>query len=541
MLMRSLLLSAAVLFSGALWPALAPAQNCGLRDANLQGSYDGACIRGWANGQGRAAGKDRYEGSFLDGHAHGEGSYTFADGTRFEGQFAFGRVTGRARFHYPSGDVLEGEFRDNRLVGVGQLHKAGKAPLLVEWRGAHLVPVQAPVQADAAATVPGNGMVVPGMQPGDTAAPLRGDWSPTVDLEDLFPSFILATATRKQAASADARSGGPRGDVLSRSVVPPPDQMPAARMANIHGAVTYLGDTWGLLGVRVRTQQAGVKATVRINADEVAEPTEETFSLGQAGDYVLYPRLRYRWDRLRNVSQPAPMSVTWSLSLDGQPAGSQTRVVRLRSTQDAPWVVEGARGAEFMGWVFTAFVTEDAPWIDELLGQAFKDAPVSASGYQTDEKGVITQVAVVYEYLRSRGFKYSNITTVSGSGTSRKVASQTVRFPSDSMRTSQANCIDGTVLFASILRKIGIDAYIVTGPGHAMLGFATKNKVPKKEFLNHFVVVETTALGSAGFDVAVKSGRKTFLGWLDKARNDLMFDVISVADARRAGVMPIAR
>jgi hypothetical protein len=285
-----------------------------------------------------------------------------------------------------------------------------------------------------------------------------------------------------------------------------------------------------------------VQATVRVVVDEVAEPTEETFRLDAPGEYVLYPKLRYRWDRLRQVGQPTPVTVNWALALDGVPAGSQSRVVRLRATQDVPWAVIGERGPEFLGWVFTAFVTEDAPWIDELLGQAFKgQREVRPIGYQGSEADVMAQVAVVYEYLRARGVKYSSITTHSASGATEKVRSQFVRFPSESIRTSQANCVDGSVLMASVLRKIDIDAYIVTGPGHAMLGFSTKRGVKADEFLKHFWVVETTAVGSADFETAVKSGMKTFNTWLQKHQDDLMFDVISVAAARRSGVMPIAR
>lgn len=539
--------AAAALLALLLAAGSAAAQNCGLRDAKLRGLYDGDCARGWAHGQGKAAGTDRYEGGFLDGHAHGQGTYTFADGSRFVGQFEMGRVTGRARFHYPGGDVLEGEFRDNRLVGVGKMRKAGGETVLVELRGALLLPAQVPTTTQAAAPAPSvapapGATPAPNPSPTPGAALAAGSWQPLVDLEDLFPSFILATATRKPVQASAARSvNAARADDLSRSLVPPAQAGATARLTSMHANATYLGDSWGSLGVRVRTDQPDVKATLRVSADEVAEATEETFQLPKPGEYVLYPRLRYRWDALRNVAQPTPITVNWSLALNGVPAGKQSRVVRLRATQDAPWVVVGARGPEFLGWVFTAFVTEDAPWIDEVLGQAFKDTPVRALGYQASEKDVIAQVGVVYDYLRRRGFKYSSITTGSGSGASSKVNSQMVRFPSDSMRTSQANCIDGTVLMASILRKIDIEAYIVTGPGHAMLGFATQRGVKPDDFLKHFIVVETTAVGIAGFDVAVQEGMKKFKTWLEKSQDDLMFDVISVAAARRAGVMPIAR
>ena len=43
---------------------------------------------------------------------------------------------------------------------------------------------------------------------------------------------------------------------------------------------------------------------MRVTVDEIAEPTDAEFTLPEVGDYALYPRLRYRFDRLRNVTQP---------------------------------------------------------------------------------------------------------------------------------------------------------------------------------------------------------------------------------------------
>ncbi len=295
-----------------------------------------------------------------------------------------------------------------------------------------------------------------------------------------------------------------------------------------------LGDPWGLVGIKVRNGMPGTRVALRITMDEITEATDAEFTLPEAGDYGLYPRLRHRFDRLRAMAQPIPVNVTWRVSIDGQPATTQSGVARVRSVQDAPLFVQTERGAENMSWVFAGFVTEDAPWLDELLKQAFQGAAIGAIGYQRDEAAVHQQVAVICDHLRSRGFRYSSITATSGS--SARVASQIVRFPSDSVRTSQANCIDGTVLMASILRKFGIEPIIVLGPGHAMLGY-----YPQADPNLGFVVVETTMLESAGFLDAVRAGMATYKGWQAKSADHPMFKRIPVAEARRAGVMPIAR
>lgn len=516
---------------------------CAVRTPTLQGGYVGECIGGLASGRGRASGMDRYEGAFRDGQPNGFGVYTYPDGRRYEGEFVDGKVNGRARFYFQNGDMLEGAFRENRLVGTGRMVRATGETLGVEWRDNTLVPV---ALAPTPAVPPLSPMSPP--SPGSPAQPFPGGnaqtaatWVPRLDFEDLFPSYILAAATRKPlegARSLNVPRGDPLGDIgaTARLQGDTSDPAPTAqsRYAGGRPDAMYLGDPWGLVGIKFRNSVAGTRVTMRVTVDEIAEPTDAEFTLPEVGDYALYPRLRYRFDRLRNVAQPMPVNISWTVSVDGQPATTQTGVARVRSVQDAPLFVQTERGAENMSWVFAGFVTEDAPWLDALLKEAFQGAAIGAIGYQRDEAAVHQQVAVVYEYLRKRGFRYSSITATSGA--SSRVASQIVRFPSDSVRTSQANCIDGTVLMASILRKIGVEPIIVMGPGHAMLGY-----YPQADPKQGFVVVETTMLESAGFVDAVRAGMATYKGWQEKSSNHPMFKRVPVAEARRAGVMPIAR
>jgi hypothetical protein len=71
------------------------------------------------------------------------------------------------------------------------------------------------------------------------------------------------------------------------------------------------------------------------------------------------------------------------------------------------------------------------------------------------------------------------------------VNSQYVRFVEQSLTNTQANCVDGSVLFASLLRKVSINPFLVTIPGHMYVGFYLD---PDK---TQFVGLETTAIGVA--------------------------------------------
>lgn len=60
--------------------------------------------------------------------------------------------------------------------------------------------------------------------------------------------------------------------------------------------------------------------------------------------------------------------------------------------------------------------------------------------------------------------RYSNITTEVA--TNGIVSSQHVRLIDKSLNNGQANCVDGSVLLASRLRKIDIEPVLVNVPGH---------------------------------------------------------------------------
>ena len=68
--------------------------------------------------------------------------------------------------------------------------------------------------------------------------------------------------------------------------------------------------------------------------------------------------------------------------------------------------------------------------------------------------------------------------------------SQHVRLIDESITHSQANCVDGSVLLASILRKIGLYASLVLVPGHCFVAFSLDRELEEIRGL------ETTLIGA---------------------------------------------
>jgi hypothetical protein len=61
----------------------------------------------------------RYDGHFLDGVPHGQGKFTYNDGSVYEGECAHDELNGRGKMTYSDGDVYEGEWLNNQMNGKG--------------------------------------------------------------------------------------------------------------------------------------------------------------------------------------------------------------------------------------------------------------------------------------------------------------------------------------------------------------------------------------------------------------------------------------
>jgi hypothetical protein len=111
----------------------APPINCAVADPKLHGYYNGDCQNGKAQGQGKAIGKNVYQGQFVNGLPHGQGVYMWGDGKCFTGQFKQGE---------PQIAHLGCEVADPRLRGTysgacqgGKAHGRGKAVGIDTYQG----------------------------------------------------------------------------------------------------------------------------------------------------------------------------------------------------------------------------------------------------------------------------------------------------------------------------------------------------------------------------------------------------------------------
>lgn len=341
------------------------------------------------------------------------------------------------------------------------------------------------------------------------------------------------------------------------------------------GETPIFGDENGWLGVVLLDVEEGSNVRVEITIDGFIKPSIWTGVIEDSYEEVrIVPKAKWDFEALRKIKEQTPVVVSFKVTVDDEELDEQTENYIVRSINDCPfYVLAEPEGAEFtdMSWVFAAYVNENHPWIDGILKEALQSELVdSFTGYQSgDPDEVIAQVFAIWNVLQRRGIKYSDI---SSTVPSKLVFSQTVRFLDDSIDATQANCVDGSVLMASILRKIGIDVHLVMVPGHCFLAFRLTDE-PIENMEDFFaedsdlVGLETTMLGNdklkpmkdlpkmpdklkqrefqASFETfrtAIAAGNESLEENADVmvSGTDPDTQLISIEDARKFGIMPIA-
>ena len=201
---------------------------------------------------------------------------------------------------------------------------------------------------------------------------------------------------------------------------------------------------------------------------------------------------------LRIIEQAEPISVVANVEVDGKDLGQKVRTFSVRSINECllgfnKQLPDGRTRYVSTRLFYAAYVNEENPLIDKVLREALNTRIVRRFlGYQGTPEMVDKQVYALWYVLQKRNFKYSSVSYSSLS--SNVVYAQRVRTFEDALNSSQINCVDGSVLFASLLRAINITPVLVQMPGHMFVGYYTDSAKKNLTFL------ETTMIGDVDLD-----------------------------------------
>jgi hypothetical protein len=286
------------------------------------------------------------------------------------------------------------------------------------------------------------------------------------------------------------------------------------------------------LTVSLRDLSRSGSLQLRIDSALFLQPLQVSFN-APSGAATLNPELPWNYDVLRRTMQVGPQSFVATLLVDGKQQAQAALVCTVHSVNEAVTRIFTPSTGQWLDttFCFAAYVNEDHPWINTLLQEAVAGGSVhSFSGYQYGPQSTAQQVQAIWDALAARGLSYVNVAT--DSGTSSLVSTQYVRFLDQSVHDQGANCVDASVVFASILRRIGLRPVLLFRPGHCFTGFYDAAEGGR------IVAFETTYLGMASFASAAAEGARELqitLPYLGSPQ----YAVVDIAVCRLQGISPI--
>lgn len=296
--------------------------------------------------------------------------------------------------------------------------------------------------------------------------PFRSDFEITDELGgNIFPVTILSTATTDAELVLPSDTG-------------------------------YIGNPKSCIGIRIKNMHPNSKLHIEVEETPFFPRSVSEFVLPEARkEYLVFPDIIWKYETLREHTQPLPVTVSVSVRLNNHELGSNVRTFSVRSINECLLgYMDSKMKFHDTGKFFAAYVNEDNPNIDVILREALNTRIVNRFwGYQSKNSDVVDkQVYALWYVLQKRGFKYSSISNTSLS--SNVVFSQRVRTFDDAMASAQINCVDGSVLFASLLKAININPILVRTPKHMFVGYYTDRMHQNIHFL------ETSMIGDVNLD-----------------------------------------
>lgn len=179
-----------------------------------------------------------------------------------------------------------------------------------------------------------------------------------------------------------------------------------------------------------------------------------------------------------------------------------------------------------------AWVTPNSRAVESFLTAAKQRHPKKM--FVGEQADTVSQVKAIYDELKARGVSYVMDPTVN----TDLVKVQRTRLPSEVLESTNAQCLEGTILFATMLEAIGLRPIIVLVPGHAFVGWHATRADGVKPGADR-LFVETTMVGNAPFEAAVKTAMQRAAlelksGNVARGTSQL----IELTDLRSGGIKP---
>lgn len=337
-----------------------------------------------------------------------------------------------------------------------------------------------------------------------------GEWMPVLEHgPNLFPAFALSTVQIIRDEE-DSEDSDPR----------------------------RFGDYWSNFGIAIRAPSDNCNVDVEINSHTYIKPSVINVILPQNGMvYWIFPPLKYEYEKLLEVKQNIPDVISFKVTINGKVTPEAVRTVQVRPVSECIYAYKDALGNyRNAADLFAAYVNENHPQIDIIIKETLKSQNKERfAGYQKNTDEVLEEIEMIWETLSHQDSRYT--TASPNAGEEENIAYQNIRKVGESLATTQANAFDSSVLLVSILQKIGLNASLVTLPGH-MLVAVDLDKNGKET-----VFIETTLIGVGALSEALEAGMIQYEIHENKfhseKKEDWDYQLINIPEARKMGIIPI--
>lgn len=225
--------------------------------------------------------------------------------------------------------------------------------------------------------------------------------------------------------------------------------------------------TKDLFELTLRSPRSGAIIEIRQLENELSNETVVKGIMPEAGQsYTIRPDISWKYEALRKWGKTRLLSVIWEIRIDGQLVGTYSYPFSFRSISECPFGLDLGDGEAFeIPAFFAGYVEEESELTDALMTKALRQnlLPMFAD-YQADADFVNLQAWAIWYLLQQQGIKYSNSVIIPGIE-----YAQNVRFIEQAYASGLANCVEGSVLLASVYTRIGFDCDLVLVPGHMFL------------------------------------------------------------------------
>jgi hypothetical protein len=162
-----------------------------------------------------------------------------------------------------------------------------------------------------------------------------------------------------------------------------------------------------------------------------------------------------------------------------------------------------------------AWVTPNAPEVDVFLKRAKARLDAAKDSFSGMQQPTLPQVKAIFDELKAMGVSYvmdPNVFDERGSV-------QRTRLPAEVLSSTNAQCLEGAILYATLFEAIGLHPVMVFKKGHAFIAWKPSKFDKTKAPL--FFLETTLTGGPATFEQAMASAERTFM----KARAERQFEL----------------